>query len=185
MSGGGGKGGSRTQTQEVKLPEWVNREGQENVRLARAISKIGPILAPEELPTTAAFTPMQLASMENTGQAAAAFGTAGGNLSPMAGMPVPTQFAGGITGYSAAPMTTAALQGWQADAPAQYDFVRSFWNDPVSGVAGSNAAPTGAFSSGFSSASPLVASLTDMERRMGLTPEAKARGMTAADYMGA
>jgi hypothetical protein len=97
-------------------------------------------------------------------------------------MPVPTQFAGGITGYSAAPMVRDALAGWQAEAPAQYDYVRSFWNDPVGGNTSMYAAPTAiSVSSGGGSYSP---SVTDFERRMGLTPEAKARGMTVADYMG-
>lgn len=177
MSGGGGKGGSQTQTQKVELPAWVDQAGQENVRLAREISKIGPILEPYNLPTIAAPTPLEMASMANTGSAASAFGLA----SPQAGagMPVPTQFAGGVTGYSAAPMVRDALSGWQAEAPAQYDYVRSFWNDPVSGSrtmgAGGSAAPT--------QAAPAAPELTDFERRMGLTPEAKARGMTVADYM--
>lgn len=134
MSGGGGKGGSRTETQKVELPAWVDAAGQENVRLAREISKIGPILAPNELPTTAAMTPLQLAAIENTGQAASAFGTAGAGLSPTAGMPTPVQFAGGVTGYTSAPITQAALQGWQTAAPSQYDFVSRFYNDPVTGA---------------------------------------------------
>jgi len=181
MSGGGGKGGSQTQTQKVELPAWVDEAGQENVRLAREISKIGPIMAPAELPTTAAMTPLQLAALENTGQAASAFGTAGAGLSPTAGMPVPTQFAGGVTGYSAAPMTQGALQGWQSAAPFQYDFVRSFYNDPVTGAAAPSInSPTASVSSPVAP----VAEVTDYERRMGLTPEAKARGVTVADFMG-
>ena len=134
MSGGGGKGGSRTETQKVELPAWVDQAGQENVRLAREISKIGPILAPEELPTTAALTPYQIAAMQNTGQAANAFGLAGGGLTGTEGMPTPVQFAGGVTGYTSAPITQAALQGWQQDAPSQYDFVSRFYNDPVTGA---------------------------------------------------
>jgi len=175
MSGGGGKGGSQTQTQQVELPAWVNQAGQENVRLAREISKIGPILEPSNLPTLAAQTPLEMASMANTGSAASAFGLASPELG--AGMPVPTQFAGGITGYSAAPMVRDALSGWQAEAPAQYDFVRSFWNDPVNGPRSMNASVT---PSAAPSSAP-ISTLTDAERRAGLTEEMKARGMGAAD----
>ena len=185
MSGGGGKGGSRTEVQKVELPAWVDAAGQENVRLAREISKIGPIMAPEELPTTAALTPYQLAAMQNTGQAASAFGTAGAGMTGMEGMPTPVQFAGGVTGYTSAPITQAALQGWQQDAPAQFDFVRSFWNDPVSGARSSGSANN--FMANVSSAVPSLygGGLTDRESRMGLTPEMKARGMTLSDVMGA
>ena len=178
---GGGKGGSQTQTQKVELPDWVDQAGQENVRLAREISKIGPIMAPAELPTTAALTPYQLASMQNTGQAASAFGTAGGGMTGMEGMPTPVQFAGGVTGYTSAPIVQGALQGWQQDAPAQYDFVRSFYNDPVTGAAatGINQA-----NSGVPAPAVTLPEVTDYERRMGLTPEMKLRGHTVADFMG-
>lgn len=187
MSGGGGKGGSKTETQKVELPAWVDQAGQENVRLAREISKIGPIMAPEELPTTAALTPYQLAAMQNTGQAASAFGTAGAGMTGMEGMPTPVQFAGGVTGYTSAPITQAALQGWQQDAPAQYDFVRSFWNDPVTGGAARNvnsgAVPQYA-SAAPATARPTPGTLTWREEYHGLTPEMKARGLTLSDMMG-
>lgn len=184
MSGGGGKGGSRTETQKVELPAWVDQAGQENVRLAREISKIGPIMAPEELPTTAAPTELQMAAMRNTGQAANAFGVAGGGMTGMEGMPTPVQFAGGVTGYTSAPITQAALQGWQRDAPAQYDFVRSFWNDPVGGASATGVGSYGGSVSGAPAAASSMPSVTDMERRMGLTPELKQRGYTVADFMG-
>lgn len=180
---GGGKGGSQTQTQKVELPEWVNQAGQENVRLAREISKIGPIMAPEELPTTAALTPYQIASMQNTGQAASAFGTAGAGMTGMEGMPTPVQFAGGVTGYTSAPITQGALQGWQRDAPAQYDFVRSFYNDPVTGAAASGIT-SGGNAAVAPSAGPSAATVSALERQAGLTPEMKAMGMTINDLRG-
>jgi hypothetical protein len=132
MSGGGGKGGSKTTEQVVKLPDYIEQAGKENLALAREISRIGPILEPSSLPTIAAQTPLEQAAMANTGQAASAFGLATPELG--AGMPIPNQYAGGITGYSAAPLTQNALQGWQMVAPAQYDYVHSFWNDPVTGA---------------------------------------------------
>lgn len=183
MSGGGGKGGSKTTEQVVKLPDYIEQAGKENLALARDISRIGPILEPETLPTLAALTPMEMAAMQNTGQAAGAFGVAGGNMTGMEGMPAPQQFAGGITGYSAAPLTQAALQGWQQAAPAQYDFVQSFFNDPVSGSASSRGY-SGSYGGGGSSApvqNYYQPASTAREIQYGLTPEMKARGMTIAD----
>lgn len=114
MSGGGGKGGSTTS--EVKVPEWLNSAAQGNVAKAQEMSKIG--YADYRGPDVAAFTPMQQAAFANTSGAANAFGLAS---SPgMAGMPAPTTYAGGVQGYSSAPIYDQAKAEMMRLNPAQF-----------------------------------------------------------------
>ena len=112
MSGGGGKGGS--QTQKVEIPAWLEQASQENLARAKEVAAIDYM--PWMGPTVAAQTPLQMAAMQNTGQAAGAFGMAGSGVTGMEGMPTPQQFAGGITGYSDFPIYEQARNMY-----AQYD----------------------------------------------------------------
>lgn len=112
MSGGGGKGGS--QTQKVEIPKWLEGPVKENLARAKDVSQLDYM--PYMGPSVAAFTPMQEAAFQNTGQAAGAFGMAGGGLSGTAGMPTPQQFAGGVMGYSDFPIYEQARNLY-----AQYD----------------------------------------------------------------
>lgn len=170
MSGGGGKGGS--QTQKVEIPAWLEQASQENLARAKQVADIDYM--PYMGPTVAAQTPLQMAAMQNTANAAGAFGMAGSNLTGAEGMPTPQQFAGGITGYSDFPIYEQARNMY-----AQYDPANMAKRNALFG----GAAPASSYGASAPAAAP-AASLTDMERRMGLTPEAKARGMTVADYMG-
>ena len=114
MSGGGGKGGS--QTQKVEIPAWLENASQENIARAKQVAAIDYM--PYMGPTVAAQTPLQMAAMQNTGQAAGAFGMAGSNLTGAEGMPTPQQFAGGITGYSDFPIYEQARQLYGQYDPA-------------------------------------------------------------------
>jgi len=130
MAGGGGKGGK--QTTKVEIPKWLERAAQQNLARADEIATLGYV--PRFGPEVAAFSPMQQAAFANTGQAAAAFGLPGGGMTGMEGMPAPTQFAGGIQGYSSTPLYNEMLSALQANAPGQYDFIRGMFIDPTTGA---------------------------------------------------
>lgn len=106
--------GSSKETTTV--PDWVKQPIMDNVAQAQRVAALG--YTPYYGPDVAAFSPMQNAAFEGTNQAAEAFGmpTAQGN-----GMPPPQTFAGGIQGYSSAPMYEAALAQLQQKNPAQYN----------------------------------------------------------------
>lgn len=135
----GGKGGK--QTSEVTIPQYIEDAARRNLSKADDIAAMGYV--PEYGPTVAAFTPMQEAAFRNTADAASAFGL-GGDMSARdlrGGMDAPTTYAGGVRGYSSAPMYEDMLAQLEANAPGQYDYLRSFSIDPVTGKMGSRAAP--------------------------------------------
>jgi len=167
----GGKGGSNTQSQ--KIPEWLEGPAKENLARAKDVQQLD--FMPWMGPSAAALTPMQLASMQNTGQAAGAFGMAGSNLTGTEGMPTPQQFAGGITGYSDFPIYEQARNLYAQYDPTTYAARNALF---IGGPGGSAASPGPA----APAASP--STLTDQERRMGLTEEMKSRGMTVRDMWG-
>lgn len=107
-------GGDKTES-KTTIPAWVQKPAQQNLANASAVAGVGYV--PYYGPDVAAFTPMQNAAFEGTNQAAAAFGmpTAQGN-----GMPAPQTFAGGVQGYSSAPMYEEAIAALKAKNPAQY-----------------------------------------------------------------
>jgi hypothetical protein len=136
---GGGKGGK--QTSEVTIPQYIEDAARRNLNKADDIAAMGYV--PEYGPTVAAFTPMQEAAFRNTADAASAFGLSGGDMSARdlrGGMDAPTTYAGGVRGYSSAPMYEDMLAQLEATAPGQYDYLRSFSIDPVTGAMGSRAA---------------------------------------------
>jgi hypothetical protein len=141
----GGKGGS--QTTEVKVPQYIEDAAKANLARADEISRIG--YTPYYGPDVAAFSPMQQASFQNTADAASAFGMSAPTTRQdiMGGMPAPTTYAGGVSGYSSAPMYEQSLAQFQAQRPGQYDAIMSQFIDPVAGTAPSAAslspAPTG------------------------------------------
>lgn len=126
---GGGKGGSQTQTTEVKIPKWLEGAARDNIAKANEIAKIGYV--PYYGPDVAAFSPMQEAAFANTGAAANAFGMAGGGT----GMPEPQTFAGGMRGYSSAPLYEESLAALAANRPGQYDAINNMFIDPLTGGA--------------------------------------------------
>ncbi len=139
---GGGKGGSATS--QVQVPQWLNDAAQGNVAKANEMAKIGSV--DYRGPDVAAFTPMQQAAFQNTSDAASAFGLAS---SPgMAGMPTAQTFAGGVQGYSSAPIYDQAKAEMQRLNPAQYaainaPFINSVTGAQPGGVYGGVVAPAG------------------------------------------
>jgi hypothetical protein len=125
----GGKGGK--QTSSVQIPKWLEEAAQSNIARANEIAKIGYV--PYFGPDVAAFSPMQQAAFANTGAAANAFGMVA-PTDPMAGMPAPQTFAGGVQGYSSAPMYQQALAQLQQANPAQYAALVAPFIDPQTGV---------------------------------------------------
>ena len=112
----GGKGGSTKQSQEI--PKWLEGPVKENLARAKDVQQLD--FMPWMGPTAAAQTPLQMAALQNTGQAANAFGMAGSNLTGTEGMPTPQQFAGGITGYSDFPIYEQARNLYAQQNPEQF-----------------------------------------------------------------
>ena len=120
MSGGGGKGGSKTQ--ETTIPAWIRDPAIRNLQRAEDVQRI------EYMPyygaDVAAFTPTQNAAFDANIGAAEAFGLLAPNtLTATSGMPEPTDF-NGFSAYSSQPLYEAALDELKANQPeavAQYD----------------------------------------------------------------
>jgi hypothetical protein len=125
MSGGGGKGGSTTS--EVTVPEWLESSARANLARANDVASIGYV--PYYGPDVAAMTPMQEAAIQNINQGASAFGLAAPS-DPMAGMPQAQEFAGGVRGYSSAPIFEQSLQQLQQNRPSQFDAINKQFIDP-------------------------------------------------------
>ena len=117
----GGKGGSKTT--EKALPDWLRGPAERNLQRAEAVQQIEymPYYGPE----VAAFTPAQNAAFDANIGAAEAFGLLAPNtLTATSGMPTPTEWAGGFTGYSSQPLYDQALAELNAKQPgavAQYN----------------------------------------------------------------
>ena len=126
MSKGGTTSGS------TEIPAWLENAAIENINKARDVSQIGYV--PYYGPDVAAFSPMQQQSMQSTGNAASAFGLAPQGFDAMAGMPQAQTFAGGVQGYSSAPMYEQSLDKLFANAPAQYNAMSGMFIDPFTGA---------------------------------------------------
>jgi hypothetical protein len=143
----GGKGGS--QTSEVTVPQYIEDAARANLNRAGDVANIGPIRY--EGPDVAAYSPMQMAAARGLSDTASAFGVAGGGMSDQdlrGGMPEPTEFAGGVRGYSSAPMYDESMAAFKERSPGQYDFINSLFIDPVTGEIGSRAGPQAPVSQG-------------------------------------
>ena len=124
------KGGSTTSKTEI--PAWLEGAAIENINKARGVSELGYV--PYYGPDVAAFSPMQQQSMQSTGNAASAFGLAPQGFDAMAGMPQAQSFAGGIQGYSSAPLYEESLAQLQQKRPAQYKAMTDMFIDPFTGA---------------------------------------------------
>ena len=135
----GGKGGSTSTS--VEIPEYIEEAARRNLAKAEGISQIGYV--PYYGPDVAAFTPFQQAGFQQTADVASAFGlgTPTTQADIMGGMPEPTEFAGGVRGYSAAPLYQQAVDELAAQRPAQAQYIESFFIDPVTGQAGTRVQP--------------------------------------------
>ena len=127
----GGKGGSSTTT--VEVPEYIEDAARKNLARADEIAKIG--YTPYYGADAAAFTPMQQASFQNTADTASAFGMAApaSEQDIMGGMPAPKTFAGGVQGYSAAPMYEQSVSALARARPGQYRATMAPFSNPVTG----------------------------------------------------
>lgn len=125
----GGKGG--TTTSKVEIPQYIEDASKRNLEKADTISELGYV--PYYGPDVASFTPMQESAFQNTNDMASAFGM---NVpeSPMAGMPEAQTFAGGIQGYSSAPMFEESLATLEANRPGQYNAMTDMFIDPQTGL---------------------------------------------------
>jgi hypothetical protein len=123
---GGGKGGSTTN--KVTVPAWLETAAQGNLARANQVSQIG--YTPYYGADVAAMTPTQIAAMQNTGQAASAFGL--GSADPMDGMPQAQTFAGGVQGYSSAPMYQQSVDQFAAQNPGQAAAMANMFINPQS-----------------------------------------------------
>jgi len=125
------KGGSTTS--EVKVPEYIEAAAQRNLNRADRVSQLGHVR--EYGPTIAALTPMQEAAAQNVASTANAFGV----YSPvsqsdiMGGMDAPTTYAGGVRGYSSAPLYEQMVGELERNRPGQKSYIDSFSIDPMSG----------------------------------------------------
>jgi predicted transcriptional regulator len=126
--------GRGSTTNKTEIPAWLEDAARGNIAQGRDVANLGPV--PYYGPDVAAFTPMQQASFQNTGQAANAFGMAGGGLTGMEGMPQAQQFAGGVSGYSSAPMYEEALAQLEARNPGQFAAIQNMFINPQTGQGG-------------------------------------------------
>lgn len=130
---GGGKGGS--QSSSVEIPDWLNSAAEAAVGQGQRIGQIGYV--PYAGPDVAAMTPLQGRAMQNTSDAAAAFGMQSGGVN---GLPGAETFANGVRGYSSRPLFSEAKQ-WLATArPGQFQYMNDFFINPQTGEAGQYAA---------------------------------------------
>lgn len=154
---GGGKGGSSSTS--VQVPAWLESAAQQNLARADRVAQLG--YTPYYGPDVAAFSPMQMAAMQGTNQAASAFGLPGGDA--MAGMPAPQTFAGGVQGYSSAPLYQQSVEALRANAPGQAAAMGQMFIDPMTG-----AQPAAPFGSGFGTsipAAPLTVAMASPSQR--------------------
>ena len=127
MSKGGTTSGS------TEIPAWLENAAIENINKARDVSQIG--YTPYYGPDVAAFNPMQTASFDATGSAANAFGLGGGSSTfGTDGIQAPQTFAGGMRGYSSAPIYEQALSQLEQNRPAQYSAINNMFIDPFTGA---------------------------------------------------
>jgi hypothetical protein len=122
---------SGSQTTKTSVPKHIQDASKAGLEAAQRLSQIGYV--PYQGPDVAAMTPAMLSSFRNQGQAANAFGMAAPD-SPMAGLPKPEVFDGGVRGYSSYGLYKDALQDWKKSAPGQYKAYSDFFINPRTGA---------------------------------------------------
>lgn len=120
-------GGS--QTSKTEIPAYIEDASKANIARANEIAGIG--YTPYYGPDVAAFNGTQQAAFGNTNQMADAFGMAQGQSN----LPQAQTFAGGVQGYSSAPMFEQALEQLRVKQPGQYDAIRAMFINPQTGAA--------------------------------------------------
>ena len=125
----GGKGGSTTSS--VQIPSWLEDAAKTNLSKADYAGQIG--YTPYYGPDVAAQNQNQMIANQATYDAAAAFGLAPQGGSANAGMPTPTTYANGVTGYSSGDLYDQAVAELAARRPGQAEALNSMFIDPYSG----------------------------------------------------
>ena len=142
MSKGGGS--TTTSTSQAEIPDWVQDAAKANLSRADYVSRLGYV--PQYGIDVAGFTPMQSSAMQNTANAAAAFGLQA-PVDAMAGMPQTQTNNLGFTGYSSGDIYDTYQANLKRRSPDQYNLVQGMFGatpDIVFTPAGSittNAAP--------------------------------------------
>ena len=124
-----GKAGS---TSTVEIPAWLEDAARRNIGRADQVSQIGSVPTSYG-PTVAAFTPMQNSAFMNTADMASQYGLGSPGGGEITGMPPPTDFGGGIMGYSAKPLYDYTMDEFRTDRPGQAAFIDNFFIDPYTG----------------------------------------------------
>tara|TARA_X000001382_G_scaffold87773_1_gene62708 strand:+ start:1175 stop:1822 length:648 start_codon:yes stop_codon:yes gene_type:complete len=125
--------GKSSRTVEKEIPEEIMQANREALLDASNVAQMGYI--PKYGAQVAALTDAQKAAMNNTYGAAGSFGLAAPARNNF-GMPEVVN-TGGIDGYATSPIFDAAMAEFQGARPAQYDYLNSFFIDPVTGEVGS------------------------------------------------
>jgi len=149
----GGKGGSKSQTSTVTIPEWIKQPALRNIGRAETAQKIGYM--PYYGPDVAAFNPTQNAAFSANIGAAEAFGLLPvGSLTAMQDMaPEPTTYEGGIQGYSSGDLFDQAVAELEARRPGQVAQYNKLFVNPTPNVPSSSTfADSSSASSGASGA---------------------------------
>jgi hypothetical protein len=127
--GGGGKGGSSSETE---LPQWYEDAAKKQIALADKVSKQGYV--PYQGPDVAAFTPQTMAGMQSINDWSAAFDTPGqAPVSAAAGMPTPQNF-NGIPSYSSYGGYMDEMARLEKSYPGMASYIKSFSIDPKTGA---------------------------------------------------
>mgnify|MGYP001311713167 CR=1 FL=1 len=124
-----GKAGS---TSSVQIPQYIEDAARRNLDRAYDVSQMGSVPMSYG-PTVAAFTPMQNAAFMNTADMASQYGLGSPGGGEITGMPPPTDFGGGIMGYSAKPLYDYTMDEFRTDRPGQAAFIDNFFIDPYTG----------------------------------------------------
>lgn len=123
-----GMGSTQTTQQEHELPKWYQEAAIDQINLGKLMGQLGYV--PYIGADVAAFTPQQIQGMQGTNDLASAFGMAD-RRDIASELPAPTDFGGGIRGYSSFPMYEDAINSLFAAYPAQAQYLAQFSMDPV------------------------------------------------------
>ena len=110
-----------SETAKTTIPEWQERAIRDAISASYKVANLG--FAPYRGADVAAMTPMQVASMRGTNQAALAFGQPTVNINE--GMPKAQNF-NGVMAYSSAPMYDQALLELKRTNPEMYNALMNF-----------------------------------------------------------
>lgn len=116
--------------EKTELPEWVVGPAREMLQRSVDMGKAGYM--PWTGPDVAALNRAERGAMDQNVAMANAFGM--GGVRP--NIPKPTDFGGGMWGYSSMPLYEQNLATLQEQRPGQMDYYNSFFVDPVTGAEG-------------------------------------------------